>query len=203
MTAAALPSHPHPIDEHGFTVEDLYAIPDDGMRCELIEGSIIMSPSATGGHNLIACWIVIALEDAKPTDDYFATTDVSARIDNHNEPRPDLAVYRADYFEESPFPIRQALLVGEVISPNSALRDTETKRALYARAGVPSYWIIVPSDDKPTIALAELVLDPATGKYDYVTHYTTDVFRTERPWPVEIDLPALTARRARWFRPKR
>jgi hypothetical protein len=26
------------------------------------------------------------------------------------------------------------------------------------------------------------------------------VFRTDRPWPVEIDLPALTARRARWFR---
>jgi Uma2 family endonuclease len=27
------------------------------------------------------------------------------------------------------------------------LRDTETKRGLYARAGVPSYWIVVPDEE--------------------------------------------------------
>jgi hypothetical protein len=65
---------------------------------------------------------------------------------------------------------------------------------------VPSYWIVVPEWDKPTIALAELVLDPGERQYRYATHYTTEVFRTERPWPVEIDPPALTERRANLMR---
>jgi Uma2 family endonuclease len=198
----AVPVFPHPTDEHGFTVDDLYAIPEDGLRYELIDGSIIVSPSASAGHNRIANWIAAALEDANPGDEYFVSTDVSARIDKRNEPRPDIVVVRPDHFEESPFPIGDALLVGEVVSPTSVLRDTEIKRAVHARAGVPFYWIVVPANDKPTIALAELVLDPSSGTYNYATHYTTDVFRTERPWPVEIDLPALTERRARWFRPK-
>ena len=96
MTAAAAqptqPTQPRPSGERGFTVADLYALPDDGLRYELIDGSIIMSPSATGGHNRIAVWIMAALEDANPGDEYFASVDVSARIDNHNEPRPDVAV---------------------------------------------------------------------------------------------------------------
>jgi Uma2 family endonuclease len=86
----------------------------------------------------------------------------------------------------------------EVISPTSVLRDTETKRGLYARAGVPSYWIIAPSADKPEIALAELALEG--DAYRYVTHYTTGVFRTDVPWPVEVDLPALSERRGRLLR---
>jgi len=67
-------------------------------------------------------------------------------------------------------------------------------------AGVPSYWIVVPDRDAATIALAELVLDEQTRTYRYATHYTTDVFRTERPWPVKVDLPALAARMARYRR---
>ena len=86
------------------------------------------------------------------------------------------------------------------MSPTSALRDTETKRALYARAGVPAYWIVVPEQDKPTIALAELALNGDSRHYRYVTHYTTEVFSTDRPWPVTVDLPGLTERRARLLR---
>ena len=29
--------------------------------------------------------------------------------------------------------------------------------------------------------------------------YTTEVFETDAPWPVRVDLPALTAKRARMF----
>jgi Uma2 family endonuclease len=204
MTAAAAElSTPLPLPdpgELGFTVADLHALPDDGPRYELIDGSLIVSPSATGGHNTIARWIADALDNANPGDDYFVSTDVSAQIDKYNEPRPDVVVYRSEHVDESPFPMHDALLVVEVISRTSALHDTETKRVLYARAGVPAYWIVVPELDKPTITLAELVLDPQAGRYNFVTHYTANVFHTDYPWPVTIDLPALTAKRARWFR---
>ncbi|HEU4425182.1 MAG TPA: Uma2 family endonuclease [Pilimelia sp.] len=180
---------------YGYTVADLHALPDDGRRYELIDGSLIVSPSATIDHNSIARWIANLLEQSSPAG-YAVGTDQSATVDDHNEPRPDVVVTRAEHLRRTPFPIADALLVVEVVSPTSALRDTETKRALYAKAGVPAYWIVVPEEDKPAIALAELVLDAATRQYRYVTHYTTDVFETGNPWPVRLDMPSLTARRA-------
>ena len=183
-------------DVYGYTTADLHALPDDGRRWELIDGSLIVSPSATIDHNAIVRWIAQILEDSAP-EGFVVGTDQSATIDDHNEPRPDVIVAPADYLQQSPFPIEGAQLVVEVISPTSVLRDTETKRALYARAGVPAYWIIVPEADKPTISLAELVLDGQARQYTFATHYTTDVFETRTPWPVRVDLPRLIAKRAR------
>jgi len=186
------PTHPDPL---GFTVAELHALPDDGLRYELIDGSIIVSPSATIGHNNIARWIADILETASPTEEWVVGTDQSTTVDDRSELRPDLVVARTTHVSRTPFPIADTLLVGEVVSPNSALRDTETKKALYARAGVPAYWIIVPDEDKGELALAELRLDGR--RYQYATHYTADVFRTDHPWPVTIDLPTLSRRWAR------
>jgi Uma2 family endonuclease len=185
---------------NGYTTADLHALPDDGRRWELIDGSLIVSPSATIDHNTIALWIANILWDSKVSDEFVIGTDQSATIDDHNEPRPDVIVAPADYLQQSPFPIEGAQLVVEVVSPTSVLRDTETKRALYARAGVPAYWIVVPDADKPTISLAELVLDEPGGRYTFATHYTTEVFETRLPWPIRVDLPQLIARRARMMR---
>jgi Uma2 family endonuclease len=187
-------------DIYGYTTADLHALPDDGRRWELIDGSLIVSPSATIDHNTIALWIANILWDSKLSDEFVIGTDQSATIDDHNEPRPDVIVAPADYLQQSPFPMEGAQLVVEVISPTSVLRDTETKRALYARAGVPAYWIVVPDADKPTISLAELVLDEPGGQYRFATHYTTEVFETATPWPIRVDLPQLIARRARMMR---
>jgi Uma2 family endonuclease len=190
-------------DVNGYTTADLHALPDDGRRWELIDGSLIVSPSATIDHNTIARWIAQILEDTCPADDVVVGTDQSATIDDHNEPRPDVIVAPAEFLRQSPFPMAGTRLVVEVISPTSVLRDTETKRALYARAKVPAYWIVVPDAHEPTISLAALVLDESAGRYRFTTHYTTDVFETEIPWPVRIDLPALTAKRARSMRVSR
>jgi Uma2 family endonuclease len=189
-------------DVNGYTTTDLHALPDDGRRWELIDGSLIVSPSATFDHNNIARWIAQIIEDSCPHDDLLVGTDQSTTIDDHNEPRPDIVVASAAFLRTTPFPLEGALLVAEVVSPTSVLRDTETKRALYARAGVPTYWIVVPEADEPAIRLAELALDESDGSYRYATHYTSDVFETQRPWPVRIDLPSLIARRARAMRVK-
>ena len=134
----------------GYPTTDLHALPEDGRRYELIDGSLIVSPSATIHQNIIALWIAGLLWDANPGDDFVVGTDQSTTIDHHNEPRPDI--------------------------------------------------VLVPEQDEPTIALAELVLDESGGQYRYATHYTTEAFETRRPWPVRIDLPGLTARRAKLMR---
>lgn len=187
-------------DVHGYTTAQLHALPDKGPRSELIDGSIIVSPSATIDHNNVACWIATVLGDSSPSDEFVIGTGQSVTIDDHNEPRPDVIVAPADYLQQSPFPIVGAQLVVEVVSPTSVLRDTETKRALYARAGVPAYWIVVPDADKPTISLAELLLNEESGRYSFATHYTTEAFETRAPWPIRVDLPQLIAKRARMMR---
>jgi hypothetical protein len=50
------------------------------------------------------------------------------------------------------------------------------------------------------VPLAELLLDEQSKTYRFATHYTTEVFETTVPWPVRVDLPALTARRTRAMR---
>lgn len=196
MSAAALLSR-NPGNE-GYTVADLHALPEDGPRYELIEGSIIVSPSATTDHNVIARWLANLLDESNPGDEYVVGSDQSTTVDDHNEPRPDVTVAGLSTLQVTPFPISELVLAVEIVSPKSSwLRDTEVKRALYARAGVPSYWIVVPEDDSPTIAMAELVLDPATQQYAYRTDYTTEAVTVDQPWKVTIDLPALSSRRAR------
>jgi Uma2 family endonuclease len=75
------------------------------------------------------------------------------------------------------------------------VHDLQIKRDLYARAGVPAYWIIVPDEEKGTIALADVRLDGAV--YHDETPYTTDLFETTHPWRVSIDLPEMSRRWAR------
>lgn len=185
----------------GYTVADLHSLPEDGPRYELIDGSIVVSPSATIDHNLIAHWIGALLDASNPGDEFVVGYDQSTTVDDRNEPRPDVVVASVAALRTTPFPIKDLRLAVEVVSPRSSyLHDTETKRALYARAEVPSYWIVIPEDDAPTIALAELVLDEDSRQYRYRTHYTTDAFSTDRPWSVTIDLPELTARREKLMR---
>src|SRR5688572_28421391 len=88
----------------GFTIADLHAMPGDSLRHELIDGSIIVSPSGTAAHNMIAWWIARAVEDAYPSNDHFASADQSTTVDDHNEPRPDIVVAAAEHFLTTPFP---------------------------------------------------------------------------------------------------
>ncbi len=105
-----------------------------------------------------------------------------------------MVVAHVSVLDITPFPVDKLSLAVEVVSPTSVLRDTATKRALYARAGVPAYWIVVPERDPADIRIAELRLDEATGEYAYRTPYTSEAFSTDHPWPVTVDVPALVDR---------
>src|SRR5215475_11986565 len=143
VTAAALTRRTNegmdPPDEAGFTIDDLHAIPEGRLRYELIEGSLQVSPSATAAHNIISRWIANLLEVSSQDGEFIVSTDQSVTIDDHSELRSDIVVARASVWDTTPFPVREAVLVVEIVSPTSVIRDNETKRAAYARAGVPSY----------------------------------------------------------------
>ncbi|MEV1328893.1 Uma2 family endonuclease [Micromonospora costi] len=102
-----------------------------------------------------------------------------------------MVVIRRRHAGRSPVPVEDALLAVEVVAPTSNFRDMYDKTKVYAHAGVRSYWVVDPSQER--ITLTEYALG-AGREYDQVTH-TEDLFVTEQPWKVSVDLPALTARK--------
>jgi Uma2 family endonuclease len=130
------------------TYADYAALPDDGKRYELLDGELFAMPSPSTWHQVIAANLVWALEGYvrargigkvlfAPLDIIFADTSVVEPdviyVDNQ---RMSLLARRG--VEGAP-----TLLV-EVLSPSTTRWDREVKFALYARYGVPFYWIVDP-----------------------------------------------------------
>ena len=69
-------------------------------------------------------------------------------------------------------------LVVEILSPTNRRHDLETKRELYARHGIPEYWIL-DSDAETVWALTEPITDISGGVYTVETlYYPGDVLTT-------------------------
>jgi Uma2 family endonuclease len=176
-------------DKQDWTVDDLASLPKD-LRYELIDGRLIL-PSPTGFHQILGIEVVLALRAQCPPD-YAPVTDLSLKINERNEPRPDVVVVPLDQLDRSPVPVEEAILAVEIISPDSHFRDMHAKTRVYAAAGIARYWVIDPLF-KDGIVLTEYQPD-AGGEYE-IASSTDKVFTTDTPFPVTIDLPALTERR--------
>ena len=86
-------------------------------------------------------------------------------VDDYSEPEPDVAVVRGairDYAKGHP---TSAVLVVEV-SSESLRYDRTVKQRLYARCGIPEYWILALPETR-----LEVYRDPAGDGYRSVTHH--------------------------------
>lgn len=172
-----------------WTVDDLATLPKD-LRYELIDGRLLL-PSPTAIHQDIGVEVLLALRAQCPPD-LLPVIDLSLKIDCRNEPRPDVLVVKPDHADVTPMPVLDAILVVEIVSPGSHFRDMYTKTKIYAAAGVAHYWVIDPLFETGMV----LTQFQRGDRDEYVMVTSTDrVFTTEVPYPVTIDLPALTARR--------
>ena len=126
-----------------FTIDELEAMVRLGIigqdeRVELIEGQIVkMNPQGTG-H----IWCVTALIEhfARQPGTTFATQGTLELVE-WSGPEPDLVVLRASASRRRRPSSTDALLVVEV-ADSSLAYDRQTKAPLYARAGIPEYWIV-------------------------------------------------------------
>jgi Uma2 family endonuclease len=172
-----------------FTVSDLDRMPDDGHRYELLDGSLIVSPAPGLPHQRVAAVLVVLLELACP-EELVVFPNVGVRIGSRSALEPDVVVARAADANGTRL-AKPPLLVAEVLSPDSALRDLNLKKAAYERFGIPSYWVIDPDLKQPSIQAFRLV----GGQYRDEAHITGDAaFRAERPFPVEIVPSRLVAK---------
>ncbi|AHH95028.1 Uma2 family endonuclease [Kutzneria albida] len=176
MTAMA--THP---PARPYTVHDLAAMPDDGRRYELIDGVLLVSPAPGTRHQKIVMKLGSYLDTVCPDDLHVLSAPFAVQPSASTEVQPDLLVARDEDLTDKNLPVAP-LLVVEVLSPSTALNDLNTKKAVYQRMGVPSYWVVDPAD--PVLTAYELDAD---GQYQQVAEVKgTDVFEAARPYPVRI-----------------
>jgi Uma2 family endonuclease len=131
------------------TYDDYAAMPEDGHRYELCEGDLVMTPSPRPRHQSVVgnLHLVMAehVREHALGEVYLSPVDVI--LSRITVLQPDLV-----YVEQGRLGIvtERAIegaptLVVEVLSPSSSARDRGVKQALYARYGVPNYWIVEPA----------------------------------------------------------
>ncbi|MFB6843453.1 Uma2 family endonuclease [Streptomyces sp. NPDC056373] len=154
---------------------------------EIVDGMVVVSPSASKRHNRLARLLANAL-DAAAGPDWNADTDFDVRL--HDVPltnrRPDVIVYRAETIDLTPTRPEHVLLVIEVVSPGSETTDQIVKVDQYAKAGIPFYWRVEQAATGVPIVYT-YILDPATKAYRDGEMYTGTV-RATAPFSVTVDL---------------
>ncbi|HEY6744484.1 MAG TPA: Uma2 family endonuclease [Mycobacteriales bacterium] len=158
------------------------------MMSELLDGTVVVSPSPGFGHADAVLTLAGALRAAAPPGLRVLAAPFPVRLGRQTELRPDLLVARyADLVRDEL--TTAPLLAVEVRSPDSDLVDRSLKRSVYARHGVAGYWLV----DPETPALTALELD-GDGDYRTVADVVgAEVFAASRPFPVRVSPLALVA----------
>lgn len=125
------------------TYDDLQQFPDDGLRRELIDGVLYVSPSPVTRHQLTVVELIVALHAfSASAGGQVLTAPFDVKFSDHDVTEPDvLFVTDPSRLGEKFLDVAPDLLI-EVSSPSTKGRDRIRKRALYERFGVPEYWIV-------------------------------------------------------------
>lgn len=139
-----------------WTVEQYLAITDQSRRLvEYVDGTIEVLPMPSDRHQVISQTLFLALHAyIHPRGGIVLYAPLRLRIRDGKFREPDLVlVQRRDDPRRQPRYWVGADLVVEIVSPDDPERDTVVKRADYAEAGIPEYWIVEP-DTERVIVLA-------------------------------------------------
>lgn len=148
-----------------YTVSDLLRLREEtDDRLELVDGEIFVVPKPGTRHQAIVVPLISRFSQVIDTTGrgsvFPILTDV--RLSDFCVVQPDLIVVLPGggaTIEEIAIVGPPALLV-EIVIPASRVQDLRVKRALYAKAGVPEYWVV--GRDARFVAV---LADPANGDY--------------------------------------
>lgn len=169
-----------PATERVWTADDVRAMPADGNRYEVVDGVLLVTPAPRLAHQVALRALIVELDRyLRPLELEHTVVPGPADIswDERTMVQPDILVVHPDDFSPSWTTFRRLLLAVEVLSSSSNRHDRLTKRRLYQRQGVATYWIVDldgglvevwhPGDERPEIV--------------------TDTLR----WSVAVDAPEL------------
>ncbi|WP_280340465.1 Uma2 family endonuclease [Nocardia neocaledoniensis] len=154
---------------------------------EIVDGMVVVSPSASKRHNRLARVLANALDSAGGAD-WNADTDFDIRLQDVplTNRRPDVVVYRADTIDLSPTRPEHVLMVVEVVSPGSETTDRVVKLDQYAKAGIAFFWRVEQAATGVPLVYT-YILDPATRAYRTGDMFT-GLVKVSAPFSVEVDL---------------
>jgi Uma2 family endonuclease len=142
------------VPEEPMTWDDLLKLPDDGRRFELVDGVLLVSPLPRPRHQLAATQLAVLLHPVRPEGTQFYCPSIAWRVSESTVFEPDgILVRLSEVFDRGLD--GTPLLVIEILSPSTRLRDLGLKRRAYEEAGLPWYWIV--NADKPRLTVLRLV----------------------------------------------
>ncbi|MFI6726208.1 Uma2 family endonuclease [Streptomyces atratus] len=175
--------------QDGYTVDDLFTLPDLPPHTELIDGSLVfVSPQRDFRSTMIDLLMAGLRGTASPA--VKIRREMTVVLDRRNGPEPDISVVRAEAVtgpELTRFRAADVLLAVEVVSPDSEARDRNAKPQKYAAAGIPNFWLVemAGTDQHPVVRVYEL--DPVSKAYA-LTGIHHDRLKTGVPFPIDIDI---------------
>jgi Uma2 family endonuclease len=112
-------------------------------RCELWDGAIIEMGPQFYRHGLLKRLFADAIRSALAgiQTELVVDQELSVRLHDLYEPVPDIIVCNPSGLDDGPIPVAAVRLIVEVAT-NSLERDLHQKRPVYARYGVPEYWVV-------------------------------------------------------------
>jgi len=144
--------HPDLLDG-AWTVELLETLPDDGLRYELIDGTLLVSPAPSPLHQVVAANVFRLLDGSAPADRAVLFAPLAWRPDGRTSLEPDLLVIAKDRIATQRI-LGPPDLIVEILSPSSARFDRTVKFSRYAEGGAAHYWIVDPA--VPSVEIYDL-----------------------------------------------
>jgi Uma2 family endonuclease len=141
-----------------------------------------------GGLHATVVWKAHELLRSALPPGFFVRSQMPLGLAPDSEPEPDLAVIEGNPEDFSDHHPETAVLIVEV-SEASLLHDTQRKKPVYARAGIPEHWIF--DLRKPGL---EVHRDPAGGAYHsrrllHLTESVSPLFSPEAAFDVASFFP--------------
>lgn len=175
------------------TLEEWDALPaEDGVRHELLEGLVVMTPVPVSLHQRAAMRLGYRLDQQVPVElTAISEVEVVVVLSPPTARRPDVTVTRSAAHDANPARISASdvLLVVEILSDGTRKVDRILKFAEYAEAGIAQYWLL-DVDSQVTLTAFTLV----DGRYELSGEYTGKAAPDVAGHPVTLDLDALTRR---------
>jgi Uma2 family endonuclease len=166
MSIAVIPEPTAELSRYRFTVEDYYRMAELGIisadaRVELIGGEVVTMSPMNRAHKALLLRIQNELVRGISNGKGLVFVQTPVRLDKYNEPVPDLLIVKPsdDEYRESDIAAKDVLLVIEV-SDSTLMADRTRKGRLYARAGIPEFWVVNAREE-----ILEVHTRPAEGVY--------------------------------------
>ena len=168
-------------------------LPDDGNRYEVIDGVLFMSTAPSFFHQRSIArlhrYVGVPLEDGDVA--IAASAPIGVIMPGADPVQPDFLLIRhermniiADDGRIRGIPD----LIAEVLSPNNPELDTVIKRAAYARAGVPEYWIVRPASRDVLVCSSP---DAELADFTEVRHFAAGAELVSPTLPTRVSVSAL------------